>query len=96
MKILVALLLVSSSAYAGTCSSDFNCTYGQKCVKDAFKIEGTCMDVVNNFKVKQFVAPEIDSIKMKTSGCTTNYDCESNEQCYKNSSASFRGTCIRR
>jgi len=97
MKVLLALFLVSSSAFAKDCSSDFSCSYGQKCVKDSYQIDGTCMNVVNSFGNREFAPPELKSIgpKMET-GCYTDSQCKYDEKCFKNNNYSSSGTCVKR
>ena len=76
------ILIGTSSVYAKSCYSDFNCGMGAACVKEPFKNRGVCMKTTNNFGVRTYNAPSTNSLGTKTSGsCTFNTDCPIGFKC---------------
>lgn len=77
------------------CSSDFSCSYGQKCVKQQFQLEGVCADVVNGYGVKTYnYAPQSDSVGIgNPSQCQFDTDCGPGWHCIKGTG--IYGTCMR-
>ena len=87
----IVMLVASSGALA--CASDFNCGYGQHCVKERFAARGVCMDAVDSGGTRTFDGPRRDSININDgsrSSCDSNYDCPIGFECNKNA-----GVCVR-
>lgn len=58
------------------CTSDFDCGYGNTCVKERFTSGGVCMKSVDNSGRRVYNTPTADSIGVRTSeGCRLNTDC---------------------
>jgi hypothetical protein len=91
--IFIVLLFVPAIAYA-SCSSDFDCGIGNKCVKAPLQSTGRCMKAVNEFGLPTYDMPRTDSVgpNMNISGdCDFDTDCPIGFHCdrrYK--------TCIKR
>jgi len=76
------IISFTSYSIAKSCSSDFSCGMGYTCVKQPFKMSGTCMKTVNNYGVRTYNSPSTNSIGVKTSGsCTFNTDCSIGFKC---------------
>ncbi len=72
----------TGNSISKSCSSDFSCGMGYTCVKQPFKMSGTCMKTVNNYGVRTYNSPSTNSIGVKTSGsCTFNTDCSIGFKC---------------
>ena len=86
MKKLVTIFLLFSLvgvANAKPCSSDYGCRYGQKCVKAPYKSRGVCMDVVDQYGIKQYRQPNANSIgpNLGREQCRFNTDCSIGFKC---------------
>ena len=69
---------------AKSCSSDFICWIGYGCVKQLFKMTGTCMKTVNNYDGTKYKSPSSKNIEVKTSAsCAFNTDCSTGFKCDK-------------
>ena len=73
----------SSSFDDGSCSSDYSCPYGQKCVKPQYRTTGTCMKVVDNLGVSKTYSPNSGSIQpnFQKKSCRYLTDCPINFRC---------------
>ena len=59
-----------------SCSSDYSCGVGYKCVKGMYESQGVCMQTVNQYGVQEFGSPKIDSIGVNTTAqCQGSLDC---------------------
>ena len=86
-------MALSNSAIAKSCSSDFNCSMGEVCVKAPYKTRGTCMTAVNELGRKTYQRPSTDSIYPGSSqgGCKFSTDCPIGFKCDRRLKA-----CIKR
>jgi len=84
MKIITILFMCI--VYIFACTSDFDCSYGNSCVKKPYSSEGVCMQNVNQFGVKQYVAPKTNSVmpRMDNNGCSFDMDCPIGFRCDSN------------
>jgi len=92
LKIASLILIVSVSLFA--CTSDFNCGYGESCVKETFSSDGICMKNVNELGTQQYKAPDPKSVlpNMNTQG-----DCSSSSDCPMNFKYDYKyKVCVRR
>jgi len=90
--IVLFLFLIPILAHSQECHSDFNCKYGQRCVKAPFKMRGVCMDAVDDFGLKQFPPPDTDSMMPKVEGdCQFNTDCPIGFYCHP-----YYKVCVKR
>ena len=71
------------------CSSDFDCGYGNRCVKEPYKFTGQCAEVVNARGAKVIEPPRGRSIsEMGHHECYYDHECGSfghkcvNERCF--------------
>ena len=99
MNILIAIigLLFTSISY-GACFNDYNCGYGQRCVKTNAYGTGLCVKIKNEYG--------LDSIKQNydnygrtgngkvVSGCMFTTDCAYGYTCYKKA-GHIRGLCLK-
>src|SRR5581483_11738791 len=83
------------AASIDTCTSDFSCGVGRRCVKPNFSTSGTCMNVVNQVGVQQFTTmPSLDSVGPKmpvSTDCHFDTDCPVLFRCDARS-----GACLKR
>jgi len=77
------LLIISLSTIAMCCSNDYQCSYGNKCVKSPYSMQGTCMEVVNEYGMKDYsYTPSSESMNIKTKGdCDYDTDCAIGFKC---------------
>ncbi len=86
------LMTVSMSAFA--CSSDFNCGMGNRCVKAPLQSTGVCMQSVDEYGMRQYNLPSLDSINpnMNLEGqCSFSTDCPIGFECHSKLKA-----CVKR
>jgi hypothetical protein len=78
MKLFITALALgfATAAIAQKCSSDYDCDYGSKCVKDQFAFEGICAQKVNKYDIPVYTPPDPNSIKPGGKG-----DCQFDTQC---------------
>jgi len=82
----------TNSYSTGGCTSDFNCSVGQKCVKDYYSSSGVCMKSVNEYGIQTFDAPDTKSIGVNMEkGCLVHTDCPVGFRCAYSS-----GACIKK
>ncbi len=84
----------TASAQASGCSSDFNCGFGNVCVKPNFSTTGRCARAVNSVGVQTLQAPDPASIAPKMprrSECRFDTDCPISFSCDVAS-----GACLKR
>ncbi len=77
------------------CSSDFNCNYGQKCVKSSLSSQGECADVVDSYgnKLNNYT-PSTDSIYPGKGSCSFDNECPTGFRCHK-ATGSLYGNCLK-
>lgn len=65
------------------CTSDFQCSMGQECVKKPYSNRGVCMTSVNRFGAKTFSSPSPSSVKPRfgSKECRFLTDCPIGFQC---------------
>ena len=93
----VLFILDLQAAFASnTCTSDFNCSFGSKCLKDFGKIEGVCAEVVNQYGQKTYQMPQTESVQVGKGGnCSFDTDCSIGFECKKNP-GQLKGFCIKK
>jgi hypothetical protein len=75
------------------CSNDYQCGYGNVCVKSNYSMSGVCMRAVNSYGVPTYQAPAPESVEVKTpssTDCRFSTDCPIGFACDSNS-----GACVR-
>lgn len=78
---------------APSCSSDFSCGIGRRCVKPYYGGAGYCAKAVNEYGVQTFELPRTDSVLPNMpdgSDCRFNTDCPPSFQCDTGSGACLR------
>jgi hypothetical protein len=75
----VAFLLFAVNASA--CMSDYNCPYGQKCVKAPYQYHGSCMEVVNRYGQRSFDYRPNGDIDSGQAECRFDTDCDIGFRC---------------
>ena len=65
------------------CSSDFQCSMGEKCVKKPYSNNGVCMKTVNRYGVQTYSTPSASSVRPRMGGkqCRFLTDCPIGFQC---------------
>jgi hypothetical protein len=77
----IAPLGLSGTA-SGGCTSDFNCGFGFKCVKQLYKNHGVCLKAVDSYGTPAMSAPSTNSIGVRTApGCNFNLECPMGFRC---------------
>lgn len=101
MKYIFVLLLgIATSAGANpgdSCSSDYSCGGGEKCLKQQYQMNGTCAKSVNEFGTPTYSMPSTDSVGPKmndTDMCSFDTDCSIGFHC-KKSLGQIKGYCMR-
>ena len=80
----IFMLLVPAILWAG-CTSDFDCGFGQKCVKAPYSMSGQCMEEVDRYGTKQYNPPNTNSFGTKSEGsCRFDTDCPIGFSCDRN------------
>lgn len=65
------------------CSSDFNCSYGERCVKPPLKMDGVCLKAVDSNGMPTLDGPSSESIYPRTSlGCISSVECPIGFSCH--------------
>jgi hypothetical protein len=76
------------------CSSDYNCKYGSRCVKQQYQTLGLCAQNVTPYGVPTFAPPNPESALVGGQGdCQWNTDCPVGFRCIKGNAIS--GHCLR-
>jgi hypothetical protein len=66
-----------------SCSSDFFCNFGERCVKAKYGSYGVCMKTVDDFGIPTYDSPSSDSIGMKMDDeCSFDFDCPIGFSCH--------------
>ena len=92
--IMFLVVLLSISVNTSACTSDFNCGYGEKCVKPPLKTSGECMKTVDEHGTKTNIPKSTKSVlpNMNTQGdCSFDTDCPIGFRCDRQYKA-----CIKR
>jgi len=63
------------AAGARSCSSDYECEYGQRCGKQPYQSSGVCMRVVNQTGGTVIAPPRVDSVGVGQRQCWVPVDC---------------------
>lgn len=85
---------VQTPARAAGCASDYQCQYGQKCVKDSLSFEGVCAQPVTSYGVPVYQPPSPNSLQPGTGECSFDTECTIGFRCVK-SSGGLYGNCLR-
>lgn len=78
---------------ASSCSSDYDCGFGNFCVKPELSFNGTCARAVNQFGNPTFTPPRPDSVGPGHGDCAFDTDCSIGFKCVKG--AALKGHCMR-
>jgi hypothetical protein len=91
--IICGLLILPAVVNAQkSCFSDFDCRFGEQCVKAPFKTRGICMQPVDDFGIKEYPTPDPDSMMPKLEGeCQFNTDCPIGFYCHP-----YYKVCVKR
>jgi len=93
LLLIAGLLFLSNIVNAQkSCISDFDCRFGEQCVKAPFKLRGICMQSVDDFGIRQYPAPDPDSFMPKLEGdCQFDIDCPIGFYCHP-----YYKACVKR
>jgi len=83
-----------SAVNAPECSSDFQCKYGQRCVKDSGAFRGICATSVNRAGTPSFEPPRSNSVGPGKGECSFDTQCPVGFRCVK-TSGGLRGNCLK-
>lgn len=81
-------------ASARTCSSDYDCGYGNVCAKDSGAFRGICAKAVTAYGVPTFQPPRTDSLAPGQGQCMFDTQCPMGFRCVK-TSGGLRGNCLK-
>ena len=76
-----------------SCSSDYSCGIGNRCVKNNFSGQGFCAKAVNEYGVRTFDLPRTESVLVKVpdeADCRFDTDCPVGFRCHARSGACLR------
>lgn len=84
MRYIMGFIFAMVMAYG--CVSDFDCGFGEVCVKKPYTSNGVCMKEVDEYGVQQFNSPRLDSVmpRMNDDGCDFDTDCPIGFRCDNN------------
>lgn len=84
----------TSAGGSAGCSSDFECGFGNLCVKGQNSFKGTCAKAVNEFGNPTFTPPRTNSVGPGGEGqCAFDTECPIGFRCVKGSA--LRGNCMK-
>lgn len=75
---------------SGSCTSDYSCGVGRKCIKSNYSTSGFCATTVDNYGMRKFNMPELDSFGVKrpeVTDCKYDSDCPVGFRCNQKSGA---------
>jgi hypothetical protein len=79
---------------AKTCSNDYECAYGQTCIKQHLQFEGVCAQAVNQYGAPVYTPPRNNSWGPGGPGeCVYDTQCPFGFTCIKGDA--LMGTCMR-
>jgi hypothetical protein len=95
LAIIVALALFSGSAF-GACNSDYDCGYGNRCVKakDDINLSGVCVTPTDKYGNRTFSNPPPSSQPHKVDQCSYDTQCPIGYSCMKRSGQIY-GICVK-
>jgi len=76
------------------CSSDFECGFGNLCVKDSGAFNGVCARAVNQYGTPTHQAPRSDSLRPGVGQCSFDTECSVGFRCVK-TAGGLRGNCMK-
>jgi len=80
MKKLVLGLGVLTSSLFG-CYSNYDCNYGESCVKAPYETDGVCMKKVDEFGMETYDSSDDDSYDNENNRCDFDMDCPIGFEC---------------
>jgi hypothetical protein len=84
----------SPAPRASGCSNDYECGFGNVCVKQQFSVEGTCARAVDRNGIPTYTPPRSDSVGPGGAGeCAFDTECPVGFRCIKGSA--LRGHCMK-
>lgn len=86
MFFLLSLIIFIPTISDASCSSDFDCGIGYRCVKAPLKSYGTCMKEVDEYGLPTYNLPSLDSVvpNMNIEGdCDFDTDCPIGFRCHR-------------
>lgn len=90
----LAILILLCSVNALACTSDFNCSYGQRCVMPQGEFQGLCITKTDQYgqtaPVQQMQQMNAETV----AACYSDYDCGYGNSCIKRTNAT-QGICIK-
>jgi hypothetical protein len=92
--ILVVLILFFNNSLA--CTNDFQCGYGNKCVKpsDSIQMNGICVTPTDQFGNRTYDTQPQEIEPHEVKGCQFNTDCDIGFSCVKRSGEIY-GDCLK-
>ena len=95
MRALVALAILLASVPSLACHSDFDCGFGNQCLKPAGSYgAGMCMVSVNQYGNQTFEYRKQQYKAQEVERCSWDTDCAYGEYCVKRSNDLY-GVCVR-
>lgn len=95
LVMMIGLLLAASVSYAG-CYSDYDCGYGNKCVKPSgsVAVDGICVTPSNEYGQARPDYGSQAGSPNTVNGCSYDIDCGIRFSCVKRS-GELRGICVK-
>ena len=97
MKFIVTLIAISAvPAMSLACNNDFECGYGNQCVKPRgdYSLQGVCVTPVNQFGTQDYTPTLPRAKPHDISSCNFDTDCGLGFTCVKRSGAMY-GICVK-
>lgn len=96
-RFLVAFAVLAVSAgHSFACNNDYDCGYGNKCVKDSrnYSLSGICVTPTDKFGNRDFSIPPPRSEPHSVKGCSFSTECDIGFQCVKRDNEIY-GVCVK-
>lgn len=92
---ILSFSVFSLGSWAG-CYNDFQCTYGQKCVKPegSYSLQGLCVIPVDSAGFQDYTPKPIANQPQEVSRCSFNTDCSLGDSCIKRAGELY-GICVK-
>lgn len=98
-SLFLLLSILVLPIFGKDCSSDYDCSTSQKCIKTGYDFNGICADVVDQYGNKQYTyTPNPKSINGNDGrgDCRYDTDCNYLFKCYKARTYDQYGYCIKK
>jgi hypothetical protein len=92
----LSILMLTVSLNSLACTNDFQCGFGNKCVKPSgsYSMNGICVTPTDNYGNRDYSRSQSGYKPHEISGCKFNTDCNIGYSCVKRS-GDIEGICVK-